>query len=90
MADTKNRVLDAFASTLGALLHAGLLLVFLTMGLVVPAWFVGVLLATWVVLVIAAIRMRANELYLLLAPIVAVVVMIIVISIGESAFDWTA
>jgi len=88
--DSKNQWLDAFASTLGVVLHLLLLPVLLTMGLIVPAWFVVVLLATWVLLVFAAVWQRANELYLVLAPIVAVIVLIIVITIGENAFDWTA
>jgi hypothetical protein len=90
MADTSNRLLDGVASTLGAVMHLALLPIFLVTGLVVPAWFVGVLLAAWVLLAVAAVRKRADERYLVIAPIVAVVVLIIVVSIGENAFDWTA
>jgi hypothetical protein len=83
-------LLDKATTTLGFVLHLALAPIFLTMGLVVPAWFVVVLLALWVLMMIVAIRFRANERYLVVAPFVAVFLLIVIISIGENAFDWTA
>jgi hypothetical protein len=67
-----------------------LLFVFVSAGLVVPAWFVGVLIAVWVAMAVVAIRKRADERYLVLAPIVAVALLIAAVSAGELLLDWTA
>ena len=83
-------LLDKATTTLGFALHLVLAPIFLTMGLVVPAWFVVVLLALWVLMMIVAIRLRERERYLVVAPFVAVFLLIVVIAIGENAFDWTA
>ena len=83
-------LLDEATTTLGFVLHVALAPIFLVMGLVVPAWFVVVLLAMWVLMMITAILKRADERYLVIAPFVAVALLIVAISIGENAFDWTA
>jgi hypothetical protein len=49
-----------------------------------------VLLAVWVGMAVVAIRRRADERYLVLAPIVAVGLLIGAVTVGEVALDWTA
>jgi hypothetical protein len=83
-------LLDKATTTLGFILHLCLAPIFLTMGLVVPAWFVVVLIALWFVMMGVAFAWRENERYLVVAPFVAVFLLIIAISVGENAFDWTA
>jgi hypothetical protein len=83
-------LLDKATTTLGFLLHLALAPIFLTMGLIVPAWFVVVLVALWFLMMGVAIARREHERYLVVAPFVAVFLLIIAITIGEMALDWTA
>lgn len=83
-------LLDKATTALGAVLHVVLLVAFVSSGLVAPAWFVGLLVVVWVAMAVVAVRRRADERYLVAAPIVAFVLLIAAVSAGELVLDWTA
>lgn len=83
-------LLDKATTTLGFALHLAPGAVFLTMGLLVPAWFVVVLLVVWVGMVAVAIARREHERYLVLAPLVALGLLAVAVTLGEVALGWTA
>lgn len=75
----------------GLVLHVALLPVFLVAGLVVPPLAVAGLLAVWVALLVVAVKWRNRRPgFVLATPLIALVVLVAVVSLGEALLDWSA
>ncbi len=74
----------------GFALHLALFPVFLVSGLVVPWPAAAALLVVWVALFVAAVARRHHPPAVLAAPVLAAVIWVGVVSLGEWLFDWTA
>ena len=60
-------------------------------GLVAPAWAVAALLAVWVVLLVAGLRLRTRRpWWMLFVPVLDVAVWVGVVSAGDAFLGWTA
>ena len=65
--------------------------VYLTSGLVAPVWAVAGLLIFWVILVVLGLRwFREHPWRLLALPVIAVLMWLVVITLGERLLGWTA
>lgn len=64
---------------------------FAASGLVAPLWGIVVLYVGWLIGLWVTIRLfRSRSLWTLAMPVVALAFWWVVLTIGESAFDWTA
>lgn len=92
--DTPPRGRGALRILLGGLsLFAMLVIgfVYLTSGLVAPLWAVAGLLIFWVILVVLGLRwFREHPWRLLALPVIAVLMWLVVITLGERLLGWTA
>jgi len=60
-------------------------------GLVAPAWAVAALLAVWVVLLVAGLRLRTRRpWWMLFVPVLDVAIWVGVVSAGDAFLGWTA
>ncbi len=81
---------DRVLLAVGFGLHVMILYFYLVAGLVVPGPYLFLLWATWVVLLVLAIRARTNPWYVLATPFIAAAVWIAVVFGLGSALNWTA
>ena len=73
------------------LLHLGIGVLYLGLGLVAPLWAVVTLWAAWVVLLVVLLRVGTRRPPLaLLVPVGAVVLVLGSVSAGEAWLGWTA
>ena len=81
---------DRIKTTLGVVLHLALLPFVLAMGLVVPVGVMAGLLVVWIGLLVLIVQRRSEENQVLAAPIVMLVLLVAVPTIGSALFDWSA
>lgn len=81
---------DRITTTVGFVLHVALLPFFVASGLVVPGAVAVALVAVWVVLLALAIKRRSDERWVFATPFVAGALLVVVPTLGELLFDWTA
>ncbi|MDT0215441.1 hypothetical protein Q9R29_16235 [Rothia sp. ARF10] len=85
------RILERVVATLGVLGLLGLLPFYLASGLAAPLWAIALLLAFWLVLLVAAIRWFTRRPWWVLAmPFVAAAVWWLTMTLGESLLGWQA
>ncbi len=70
--------------------HLAVGVFYLAVGLVVPGPVIPFFWAFWVLLAVLAVRHRDDPRWVLATPVVAVVVLIAAVSLGEAVFGWTA
>ena len=81
---------DRIKTTLGVVLHLALLPFVLASGLVVPVGVMAGLLVVWIGLLVLIVQRRSEENQVLAAPIVMLVLLVAVPTIGSALFDWSA
>ena len=85
------RILERVVATLGVLGLFGVLPFYVASGLAAPLWAVVLLLAFWLVLLVAAIRwFTLRPWWILAMPVVAAAVWWLTMTLGESLLGWQA
>lgn len=75
----------------GLALHVALLPAFLVAGLVAPPLAVAGLVGAWVALLVLAVKWRDERPgFVLATPLIALVLLVAVVSLGEALLDWSA
>lgn len=75
----------------GIVAHVATAVLYAASGLVVPTAGLAVLWVAWLAMLLAAIRLRRSRPWLTLAvPVVSVAFWVLVLTVGEAVFGWTA
>jgi hypothetical protein len=89
--DRRRSVPALIAGWIGLAAHLATVFLYLSSGLVVPAWALAMLLLIWVALLGLAIRLlRTRPAFALLVPVAAFVIWYAVILAGGAWLGWTA